>query len=101
MKPFAIVTFGDTIRVFTKEEYRKFLAGAVVNNLDVVTFNSYRVDTLTEEQCRTILAHHPEALRAFYTRKIVHDDIAEAFFCVYAMFIADIFGLISLWRNKK
>lgn len=54
---FAAVSFETTIQFFeSTEDYRNFISGAVVNNLDIVNFQSYRCHNLSDDTLRIILA---------------------------------------------
>lgn len=53
---FAAVSFNTTIQFFeTIEDYRNFVSVAVVNNLDIVNFQSFRCHDLSDETLRVIL----------------------------------------------
>lgn len=54
---FAAVSFDTTIQFFeTIEDYRSFINGAVVNNLDIVNFQSFRCHIITDDTLRVILS---------------------------------------------
>jgi hypothetical protein len=53
---FAAVSYSSEIKFFeTIEDYRNFVSVAVVNNLDIVTFQSFRCHDLSDETLRVIL----------------------------------------------
>lgn len=53
---FAAVTFASEIKFFeSAETYRAFIATAVVHNLDIVEFQSFRCNNLSDETLRIIL----------------------------------------------
>lgn len=54
---FAAVTFNSEIRFFeSANDYRHFINNAVINNLDIVNFQSFRCHNLSDETLRVILA---------------------------------------------
>lgn len=53
---FAAVSYNECINFFeSTETYRMFIRTAVVNNLDVVNFQSFRCHGLTDDNLRIIL----------------------------------------------
>jgi len=53
---FAAIAFNSEIQFFeTADDYRRFINVSVINNLDIVNFQSFRCHNLTDDSLRVIL----------------------------------------------